>query len=338
MSNSPLVSAIVSTHNAEQFIRGRLENLLQQSIASTIEIIVIVSGSEQHEAAIVQQYALQNKNVSLIVTQKRETIFAAWNRGIKMSKGEFITNANADDRLVPNALEILTNALRDDPQSFVAYANQELTSDPSVALARSHRLGKVVRPTYSPLRLLAGDIVGPQPLWRASLHWEENIWFNESYEVSGDYDFFCHVSENHQLLHIPRILGLCYHSPHKANREFQDVELTAAETAQIQLKYTERFISSMHSSERIRLKRRLRRYLFMPTLLHTAVFRISKYLIPTRHLLPRGFVCVLAALLYQFEGDLGRAVEICQRASQLARATTARMLLGQLLRRDRVVA
>ncbi|WP_407931600.1 glycosyltransferase, partial [Ignavibacterium album] len=44
-----LVSVIVSTYNSERFIRGKIEDLLNQSIFDKIEIIIINSGSLENE-------------------------------------------------------------------------------------------------------------------------------------------------------------------------------------------------------------------------------------------------------------------------------------------------
>jgi len=51
-----LVTAIVSTYNAERFIVGCLDDLEQQTIADKLEIIVVNSGSQENEEAIVREY------------------------------------------------------------------------------------------------------------------------------------------------------------------------------------------------------------------------------------------------------------------------------------------
>ena len=58
-SNGYFVSAIVSTYNSERFIRGCLEDLEAQTIADRIEIIVVDSGSEQNEEAIVKRISAE---------------------------------------------------------------------------------------------------------------------------------------------------------------------------------------------------------------------------------------------------------------------------------------
>src|SRR3989304_3715745 len=109
MLKSPLVSVIISTYNSEKFIERKILDLLQQSIVDRMEIIIVNSGSEQNEESIVLKYCKLYENVKYIKTDNRETIYKAWNRGIRTAKGKYITNANTDDLLRNDALEILSN-------------------------------------------------------------------------------------------------------------------------------------------------------------------------------------------------------------------------------------
>ena len=88
---SYLVSAIVSVYNCERFIRGCLEDLEQQTIADKLEIVVVNSGSQQNEEPIIKEFQTKYDNIVYIKTEERETIYKAWNRGIKTSSGKYIT-------------------------------------------------------------------------------------------------------------------------------------------------------------------------------------------------------------------------------------------------------
>ena len=327
---SPIVSAIVSTHNAEKFLPGRLDNLLAQTIAAQLEIIVVVSGSEQRESLIVGEYKTHHDNIALITTEQRETIYRAWNRAIRVSSGRFITNANTDDRHKPDALETLAAALLSDPTASVAYGNQFLTRHPPNAAWDDSTFQRVRRPAYSHLRLLEGDVAGPQPLWRASLHWEEDLWFDERFEVAGDYEFFCRVAERHPFVHVPTYLGSCYSSSNRSNKEFQNLTVTAQETAEIQIRYIRQYIASLGRLHRAKLKRRVRRYLRMPPTLHVILYRMIHKLLPKVHFFSRAFATLLCGLLSVREGDRGFAIEICRSCEKLPRATSVRVLREQL--------
>ena len=122
-----LVSVIVSTYNAERFLRGKLEDLEAQSIADDLEIIVIDSGSQQDERSIVEQFQGRYQNIRYLRTEQRETVYQAWNRGIRQATGEFVTNANTDDRMRHDGIETLVRALREHPECVLAYPDFRIT-------------------------------------------------------------------------------------------------------------------------------------------------------------------------------------------------------------------
>ncbi len=111
-SNEYLVSAIVSTYNSERFIRGCLEDLECQTIADRLEIVVVNSGSQQNEEAVIREFQEKYSNIKYIKTDQRETVYAAWNRGIQAATGKYITNANTDDRHRKDALEVMVKFFR----------------------------------------------------------------------------------------------------------------------------------------------------------------------------------------------------------------------------------
>ena len=88
-----LVSAIISIYNCEKFIRGCLEDLERQTIADRIEIVAVNSGSQENEKDIIREYQNKYSNIVYLETNKRETIYKAWNRGITAASGKYVTNA-----------------------------------------------------------------------------------------------------------------------------------------------------------------------------------------------------------------------------------------------------
>lgn len=118
------MSAIISTYNSERFIKGCIEDLINQTLYKNdeLEIIVIDSGSEQNEQNIVAEYVNGYKNISYHRTEK-ETIYQAWNRGIKLARGKYLTNANADDRHVPDCFEKMVSIFDSTNDYDVVYAD-----------------------------------------------------------------------------------------------------------------------------------------------------------------------------------------------------------------------
>ena len=222
-----LVSAIVSTYNSERFIRGCLEDLEAQSIADRLEIIVVNSGSEQNEEAIVKEFQKKYSNIKYIRTDQRETVYAAWNRGVKASSGKYITNANADDRRRADACERMAEALEGRPDIALVYANVIITENENETFNKCIPAGNYCWLDWNRRHLLEkGCFIGPQPMWRRSLH-DEYGYFDDTLVTSGDYEFWLRISQTNNFLHIRDMLGLYLKSPDSiehSNRKRQATE------------------------------------------------------------------------------------------------------------------
>jgi glycosyltransferase involved in cell wall biosynthesis len=224
----PKISAIVSAYYAEKYLEGRIQNLINQSIP--VEIIVICQvGSEE------EQIALSHLSPSVIVIQTLAipTIYAAWNMGIKMSHGEYLTSANCDDRLKPFALATLTHILDKNPAFCLAYGNQEIVEEidgPVVERFQWAVGGLDV--------LLHGCFVGPQPVWRRSLH-EKYGYFDEEMQVAGDYEFWLRImAGGERFYHSEGFVG--QYLRRKDSREARESLRTIWETARARARHCRR--------------------------------------------------------------------------------------------------
>jgi glycosyltransferase involved in cell wall biosynthesis/radical SAM superfamily enzyme YgiQ (UPF0313 family)/ADP-heptose:LPS heptosyltransferase/ubiquinone/menaquinone biosynthesis C-methylase UbiE len=203
-----LVSAIVSTYNSETFIRGCLEDLENQTIADKLEIIVVNSGSEQNEESSVKEFQKKYDNIVYIKTE-REGLYSAWNRAVKAAHGQFLTNANTDDRHSKDAYEIMVKTLIDNPDVALVYGNQIITDTPNPSFENHHVIEMAKRPEFSKERLLFGCCVGSQPMWRKSLH-EEFGGFDETLTCAADWNFWLKIAGKYRFKHIDEFLGLYY--------------------------------------------------------------------------------------------------------------------------------
>jgi glycosyltransferase involved in cell wall biosynthesis/predicted O-methyltransferase YrrM len=219
----PRVSVLVSTCNSERFIRGCLEDLEAQTIADEMEIIVVDSGSEQNEAGVVKEFQQRYNNIVYIRTE-RETLYGAWNRAIGAARAPYLTNANTDDRHAPDALEKMADALDRQPGANVVYANCAVTQTPNAAFGAAPVCGHFRWPPFDRRLLFSVCFIGPQPMWRRSLHDQFGL-FDAQLRSAGDYDFWLRISPQARFIHLPQTLGLYLEHP-------GSIEHTAPENAQ----------------------------------------------------------------------------------------------------------
>lgn len=206
------VSAIVSTYNSERFLRGCLDDLEAQTIADQIEIIVVDSGSEQNERAIVEEYQGRYANIRYLRTEQRETVYAAWNRGVEAATARYLTNANTDDRHRRDALERLAAELDARPDIALVYADCAVTRQENARYENVHVIGYFSWPAYDRAALFQTCYVGPQPMWRRELHAKHGC-FAAQYRSAGDYEFWLRIAAEEKFHHVPEVLGLYLTSP-----------------------------------------------------------------------------------------------------------------------------
>lgn len=106
----PLISVIIPVFNAERYLAACLDSVLSQSYRN-IEVIVIDDGSSDFSLKILDSYAEKDDRVK-VYTQSNQGQSEARNHGLNVATGEFISFVDADDKLLPDALEILMSALQ----------------------------------------------------------------------------------------------------------------------------------------------------------------------------------------------------------------------------------
>lgn len=211
---SPLVTAIVSTYAAERFMRGCMEDLVAQTVFPELEVIVIDSGSPEGESAICAEFVRRYPGQIQLIRTEREPLYAAWNRAIDMARGEFLTNANTDDRHRADFMEIMAAALESRPEIALAYSDQWISRTENEDFETCQRRGAKRRiwPEFSRERLLMGCHTGSQPMWRRLLH-RELGYFDTRYRIAADYDMWMRIASRHALLHVDELLGVIFDSP-----------------------------------------------------------------------------------------------------------------------------
>jgi glycosyltransferase involved in cell wall biosynthesis/SAM-dependent methyltransferase len=101
----PLVSVVIPCHNHARFVGEAIESAMAQTWRP-IEIVVINDGSTDGTAAVLDRYPRVMR-----IDQQKKGLAAARNVGIGASHGDYLVFLDADDTLLPGAIEAGVNAL-----------------------------------------------------------------------------------------------------------------------------------------------------------------------------------------------------------------------------------
>lgn len=104
-----LVSVIIPVYNMEESIKTCVSSVMSQTYTN-IEIVLVNDGSTDNSENICSQIAKSHTNVTLI-NQENRGVSAARNSGIQTASGQYLTFLDADDTLLPNAIELLLDAV-----------------------------------------------------------------------------------------------------------------------------------------------------------------------------------------------------------------------------------
>ncbi|AZN35789.1 FkbM family methyltransferase [Iodobacter ciconiae] len=232
----PRISVLVSTYKSAAFIAECLDDLLAQTVADQIEIIVIDANSPENEGEIVAAYQAKHKNIRYVRTPERIGIYPAWNLAIEMAEGEFLISASTNDRLRADSCERLMQELDADAQLALVYGDSYLTNIAHQQFGTAIIQAGQYWPPYSFELHLHNCMVGCHPMWRKRMHDEFGL-FDESYIAIGDQDMWLRMAEKYPLKHIEFVTGLFWSSDESLSG---NKEVAIPEVIRVQQLYQQR--------------------------------------------------------------------------------------------------
>ena len=189
------ISLIIATYNASKTLKRCIDSIIQQ-LTNECELIIIDGNSKDNTLQIIEQY---KQYMSYVISEPDKGIYDAWNKGIKVAKGKWITFIGADDILLPNALHEYLTVIEKTPNidsyDFIC-ANNEYVD----------QKGKLVK------------IIGGIPSWNifrkkmniahvASLHNKQKLFeqignYDLSFKICADYELLMRKKNNLKYLYI----------------------------------------------------------------------------------------------------------------------------------------
>jgi glycosyltransferase involved in cell wall biosynthesis/SAM-dependent methyltransferase len=182
----PLVSVIITSYNQARFLSDAIESVLTQTY-SQFEIVVVDDGSTDDALEVVGRYPGVR-----YIRQDNQGLSAARNTGLRKSNGAYLVFLDADDRLLPIALETGVDCLHGHPEcGFVSGHYSLIKSDGSPKPLR--QVHCIERDHYH--ALLCRNYIG----MHATVMYRRVIFesvgeFNTSLKACEDYDLYLRIA------------------------------------------------------------------------------------------------------------------------------------------------
>jgi len=144
-SGGPVASVIVTNHDYAPFLPEAIESALAQTHRPT-EVIVVDDGSTDESRAVIARYG--DEILSVLKEQGGQA--SAFNAGFARCRGEVVVFLDADDVLLPHAVELVVGALATRPEATkVQYVLEVVDAD-------GRPIGTMLPPPH--LRIPDGDL------------------------------------------------------------------------------------------------------------------------------------------------------------------------------------
>ncbi len=210
------VAVIVSLYNAASKLPVFLATVSQQTLVKqgAVEFILIDSGSPDCERQVLEQHWKETPmNAVYARSADRETIQAAWNRGIFLSRAPFLVFLGVDETLYPEALELLAQELERNSSIDWMMANSLVTAVDERGIYKNDvmpydRNGGTKDHAYLETCYLSW--VGG--MYRRCIH-DRFGYYDESFRAAGDTEFKNRILPHINVKFVPRTLGLLLNYP-----------------------------------------------------------------------------------------------------------------------------
>jgi glycosyltransferase involved in cell wall biosynthesis len=144
MPKQPIISVVIDTYNYAAYIEKAIDSVLAQTFPrECIEIIIVDDGSQDDTSRLVQAYGNQ------VVYHRKENggQASAFNAGISIARGMYISFLDADDYFYPSKLAEVLKVFESDKSIGIVYNKFDMVDDS----------GKIVTRNM-PIKLHSGDI------------------------------------------------------------------------------------------------------------------------------------------------------------------------------------
>ncbi len=225
------ISIIVSLYNAANKLEFFLNSLQRQTmvINGSAEIILVDSGSPTNEREVFLKLIDSLKiEVIYVRTKSRETIQKAWNRGILLAQGEYLTFLGVDEGITPEALEILSAELDADPSTDWIQSNSLMT-DVSKNGTWLNDVMIFERSNFHPFHIYLETcyISWVGALYRKSIH-DRFGYYDDTFRAAGDTEFKNRMGPFVKMKTLPITLGIFFNYPeeratHSPTAELEDL-------------------------------------------------------------------------------------------------------------------
>jgi glycosyltransferase involved in cell wall biosynthesis len=184
---SPFFSIVIPSYNRSKLIQGTLDSVLAQTFTD-FEVWIVDNCSTDDTAAVVDTYCQRDARIQFVQNDQNYDRSYSRNRGIELSRGQYISLLDSDDFLLPSCLEDAYQFIQKNPDTKVLHFDYEMVDEQKTVLSNSKKW-----PNYPSAlqRILIANYIGNIGFFVQASILKENL-YDDTRMLTGseDWDFW----------------------------------------------------------------------------------------------------------------------------------------------------
>lgn len=187
------VSIIIPVYNANDFILDCLNSVAAQTMTDGVECILIEDCGQDNSVELIEDYiARYNGFITfrLFKQERNQGPSAARNRGIRVSRAEYVFFLDADDLITPCCIEQLYTIAKENKSDYVQGTYKDEPKFPKSFVLDDKKKIKTLLLDYTKIQFTPHN-----RLVRRQLILDHNLFFNEKIKVREDFLWMTFVAK-----------------------------------------------------------------------------------------------------------------------------------------------
>ena len=195
----PKISVLMPVYNAEKFLKEAIDSILNQTFKN-FELLIINDSSVDKSKKIILSY--KDPRIRYFENKENLGVARTLNRGLKLTKGEYVARMDADDVSYPRRLEIEYNEIIKDNKVAIVASFYEVINENGKYLYKIEDAYLAEEIYYA---LQFRNCLGhPTVMFNKKIILDEfNGYQNREAE---DYDLWLRVSKKYKIIKIVKVL------------------------------------------------------------------------------------------------------------------------------------
>ena len=191
-----LVSIIIPCYRGSRFLGEAIESCLRQTHRE-LEVIVVDDASPDDCAEIAERYVRSDDRVRLIRRAENGGVSRAFNSGLEVARGDYMSRLAQDDLFGESAIEVMMRRLQERPEAGLVYCDGHVI-DERGEVKRRFRLAE-------PDEVLSfRNGLGLCVMWRRAV-WERVGGFRSPVRHAEDFEYWLRIAQSFPITKCPGV-------------------------------------------------------------------------------------------------------------------------------------